>query len=310
MNNKSNIKTICSFYKFKQISEIEKIKKEILSICNTKDIMGTILIAKEGINGTISGDNNSINSIREFLINKISSDIFFKISFFKKHPFLRMKVKIKHEIIKLSMGEIPTSLMTGTFVKPINWNNFIENDDVILVDTRNDYESEIGSFKKSITPKTKSFCEFPDWIKKNKESIKNKKIALFCTGGVRCEKASAFLLKEGYKNIYQLDGGIINYLEKVKKKESKWEGECFVFDERVSVNHSLKKGNYIQCFACRSALSEIDINSKFYSKGISCPKCYKNTTKIQKRKFNERQKQINLANQKGEKHLGKKYAKK
>ena len=180
------------------------------------------------------------------------------------------------------MDNVCPESSTGEYIKPQHWNNFINNENVVLIDTRNAYESEIGYFEKSVFPLTKNFSEFPNWIKKNENFFKNKKIAMYCTGGIRCEKASSFLISKGYKNIFQLEGGILNYIEHIEKKRSKWKGECFVFDERISVNHSLEKGMYEQCFACRSALSKEDIKSSFYIKGVSCPKCYLTTTKKQK----------------------------
>lgn len=297
-------KLICSFYKFVKLSKLDLFKKNLVKICETNNILGTIILAKEGINASLSGNKNSINFLQDFLEKKLNTTIFFKINYSENHPFLRLKVKIKSEIVRLGIKNINVNRKTGKFIKPNNWNNFIDQKDVLLIDTRNAYESDIGYFKNSVFPETKSFSEFPKWIKKNEKKIINKRIAMYCTGGIRCEKASSYLLEKGYNNVYQLEGGILNYIDKVEKKKSSWKGECFVFDERVSVNHFLETGKYIQCFACRSALSQKDLDSVHYKKGVSCPKCYLNTSDKQKDGFKERQKQIDLAKIKGDFHLG------
>ncbi len=298
--------TIITFYKFHKIKNLEEIKKEILVICKKRKILGTILIAEEGINGTISGNCSSILLLKKFLLKKIHETIYFKETFCVSNPFLRIKIKIKKEIIKLGISNINPEKFTGKYIKPENWNDIIEDENVIVVDTRNDYETEIGSFKNSLNPKTKNFSEFPKWVNKNKTSMIKKKLALFCTGGIRCEKASSFLIMRGFKEVYQLEGGIINYLKKINIKNSRWEGDCFVFDDRVTVDHNLKKGNYTQCFACKSALKKKDTFSKYYKKGISCHKCYKKTSFQRKSKLEEREKQIKLSEIRGLKHLGNK----
>ena len=311
LNNKQGImvikkkkKLICSFYKFKELEKLNLLKNNLFEICKKNNISGTIILANEGINGTISGTKKSVNELRGFIEKKIEKKVYYKINYSEKDPFLRLKIKIKPEIVRLGVKNVNVSNKTGEFIDPINWNNFIEREDVLLIDTRNTYESDIGYFKNSVFPNTKSFSEFPEWIKKNKKKIKKKKIAMYCTGGIRCEKASTYLIKQGYSDVFQLEGGILNYIDKVDKKKSSWKGECFVFDERVSVNHSLEGGKYIQCYACRSALSKKELNSDHYIKGVSCPKCYFNTSSKQKEGFKERKKQINLAKKKGISHLG------
>ncbi len=301
---------VCSFYKFINIDDTNLFKKLLLHTCKDRYINGTFILAKEGINASFSGEKKAVQEVQKFLKKKVGADISFKLSTCTKNPFLRLRVKVKKEIIKLGVGEIWSGFSKGEYIKPENWNDFIDNKNVVLVDTRNKYESEIGFFENSVFPETKNFSEFPKWIKKNEHSFKNKTIAMYCTGGVRCEKASSYLISAGYKNIYQLEGGILSYIEKVDEKKSKWKGECFVFDERVSIDHSLKKGQYTQCFACRSALSKKDIESSFYTKGVSCHKCYLRTTHKQKQNFKEREKQIQIAKSRGRKHLGIKSQKK
>ncbi|MAH78710.1 MAG: rhodanese-related sulfurtransferase [Rickettsiales bacterium TMED254] len=296
---------VCSFYQFLKIVDLKNLKIKIFNQAKKNKILGTILIAQEGINGTISGNNESIKKITKLVKKEVSEDILFKYSKNDKQPFLRLKVKIKREIVRLGIKGLKPNVNTGKYVNPKEWDNFITNKDVITLDTRNNYETEIGSFKESIIPKTKTFSEFPDWIKQNKEILKNKKIAMYCTGGIRCEKASSYLLDIGYEDVFQLEGGVLNYLKEVKNKK-RWKGECFVFDDRVSVNDKLEKGNFIQCFACRNPLSKKDRLSRDYIKGVSCPNCYSKTSSKKKESFIERQKQINLSKVRGEKHIGNK----
>ena len=291
----NNKKIICSFYKFKKIKNLYLLKKNLLSIIKKNQIFGTVIIAKEGINGSLSGTHKSIVLVEDFLKNEISSNLIFKNHFYIKDPFLRQKVKIKKEIVRLGLAKVNVEKTTGKYIKPEDWSKFVNDSQTVVIDARNKYESEIGFFKNAITPETDSFSEFPDWIKRNKEKLNGKRIAMYCTGGIRCEKASSYMIDLGLKDIYQLEGGILNYLDLIKSKDNLWNGECFVFDDRVSVNNNLKKGKYIQCFACRSALSEKDVNSKHYIKGISCERCYDKTSLKKKRGLAEREKQIKIA---------------
>ena len=265
---------------------------------------GTIIISHEGMNGTISCENDNVKKLIIFLREISKKKIKLKTHFHSSHPFLRLKIKIKKEIVKLGKVNIKPDKSTGTFVKPDEWDKLVENPDVIKLDTRNFYESEIGTFENSVLTNTRNFTEFPKWIKKNHNLLKNKKIAMFCTGGIRCEKASSFLIKNGFEEIYQLDGGIISYLKKTQNNNKKWKGECFVFDDRVTLKEDLSKGHYEQCFACRSAVSEKDKKSEMYKKGVSCPKCSKITSNKKKDGFRERTRQIEIAKKKGIKHLG------
>ena len=226
-----------------------------------------------------------------------------KEAFSKTAPFARIKVKIKKEIVTFGVDNISSYKQRGRYVEPSEWNDLISKDDIVTIDTRNDYEVRIGSFKGSINPKTRSFKEFPRWWEKNKNELKGKSIAMFCTGGIRCEKSTKYLLKDGVKNVYHLKGGILNYLKSQNKKNSLWEGECFVFDQRVSVDKDLNKGKSILCYACRVPLKPKDLINPKYEEGVSCPQCYNYTNDSRKNNFRERQKQIRLAFERGEKHL-------
>ena len=255
-------------------------------------------MAKEGLNGTISIKKKYSLEFKNFINKILKKKIFFKTHNYSEHVFLRLKIKIKSEIIKMGEKYIYPNAKTGRYIVPDEWDKLIADKNTVLVDTRNDYESKIGTFKGSILVNSSNFTEFPEWVKNNKKKIKNKKIAMFCTGGVRCEKASSYLRTNGFKNVFQLNGGIISYLQQTKNKSKNWVGECFVFDERVSINENLSKGNYDQCFACRTPINDKDKNSEMFRKGISCPNCHGMTTFKQKKSFEERSKQISLAKKK------------
>lgn len=302
--HKSKSFEIISFYEFINLRDLKQLKLIFSKFLKSNNFKGTVIIANEGINGTISCENGKVKEFLKFVNKIIEKQINVKIVNHSSHPFLRLKIKIKKEIIRMGEKDINPLENTGIYISPSKWDEFISDPSVINIDTRNIYESEIGTFKNSILTNTKNFTEFPNWIKKNKKLIENKKIAMFCTGGIRCEKASSYLMKKGFKNVFQLDGGIISYLKKTKNKNKKWQGECFVFDERVAVRDNLSKGNYDQCFACRSAVTEKDKSSIDYKKGVYCPKCKYQTTKKQKKGFEERTKQISIAKKKGFNHLG------
>ena len=288
--------SVISFYKFVKINNPKKLRKSLLDILLNEDVVGTFLIAKEGINATVSGSNISLKKIMKFLDKqKGFNDIEYKHSYSIKRVFKRLKIKVKDEVVALGKKEIDPSKTTGNYIEPKNWNKLIADPDVLLIDTRNTYEIKIGTFLGAENPNIKNFRDFPDFVKKKLNSKKNQKIAMFCTGGIRCEKASSYLLEKGFKDVYQLKGGILKYLEQNTKKNSRFKGECFVFDERVSVNKKLKNGRYQQCYACRMPISKDDISSIHYKKGISCPHCFSKTSKRQKNRFAERQNQINLS---------------
>ena len=291
--------TILTFYQFKQIKDLLLLKSRITDFCKFNKIKGTIIIAEEGINGTIAGIAQSIKNF-ELEIKKIGfENLNPKYSYSKFMPFFRLKVRPKKEIVTLRTKIADPENITGNKIKPENWNNLITDNNTILIDVRNDFEVEMGSFRGSIDPKTKSFTEFKSYLKDNLSEAKDKKIAMFCTGGIRCEKISSYMIKKGFKNVNQLHGGILNYLEKIPEKNSLWDGECFVFDNRVSVKNELKDGTFQLCHACRAPLSKTQIKSKKYQKGISCPKCYGKISAAKKKSLIDRNKQISIAKRKG-----------
>ena len=291
--------TILTFYQFKQIKDLLLLKSRISDFCKFNKIKGTIIIAEEGINGTIAGTSQSIKNF-QLEIKKIGfENLNPKYSYSKFMPFFRLKVRPKKEIVTLRTKIADPENITGNKIKPENWNNLITDNNTILIDVRNDFEVEMGSFRGSIDPKTKSFTEFKSYLKDNLSEAKDKKIAMFCTGGIRCEKISSYMIKKGFKNVNQLHGGILNYLEKIPEKNSLWDGECFVFDNRVSVKNELKDGTFQLCHACRAPLSKTQIKSKKYLKGISCPKCYGKISEAKKKSLVDRNKQISIAKRKG-----------
>ena len=305
-------KLIAAFYKFVDWNNLKKKKSDIEKLCLKNNIVGTILLANEGINGTIAGSEESVLAVIQGLKDDpLLLDIEPKFSKAEGEIFKRMKVRFKKEIVSMGMENIRPANLKGKTVKASDWNALITNPKTLVIDTRNQYECAIGTFKGSLDPKTKSFREFPKWSKNNLKALMKKegktKVAMFCTGGIRCEKASSYLLGEGIEQVYQLEGGILKYLENISSDESLWEGECFVFDERVSIQHGLVEGNYSMCHACRMPIDDDDMKSKKYSEGISCPHCYATHSEERKERFAERQKQIKLAKIRNEKHLGKTY---
>ena len=286
------------------------IQEHIHNFCEANKIKGTILLADEGINGTISGKEKNIRDFlifikKESLFNGVFSKLEHKESWASKNPFYRMKVRLKKEIVALGVDGVSPTKNVGKYVKPEEWNNLISDPNTIIIDTRNHYEVDIGTFKNATNPNTSTFRELPSFIEENLNPKTPKKIAMFCTGGIRCEKATSLMLDKGFKNVYHLEGGILKYLKTIDKDKSLWEGECFVFDQRVAVTHGLNEGKYDQCYACRHPLSPDEINSSHYIKGISCPYCYNKLTNEKKSSVIERQKQIELAKLRGEDHIGK-----
>lgn len=296
---------VCALYKFVRLENIKSLREPLYRILDENGIKGTILLANEGINGTVAGSRAAIDNFLLWLKSHESfRDMDHKESLTDEMPFIRTKVKLKKEIVTMGQPDIDPKNVVGTYVKPQSWNDLISSDDVLLIDTRNNYEVGIGTFKNAVNPKTKSFRQFPDYVKENLDPKKHKKVAMFCTGGIRCEKSTAYLKQQGFKEVYHLRGGILKYLEEVKQDESLWEGECFVFDNRVTVNHSLQKGRYDQCHACRMPITKEEKENGKYKKGISCPHCYDKITSEQKVRFMEREKQVKLARQRGEEHIG------
>ena len=296
---------ICALYKFTRLDDFEDIQKPLRSFLDSLSVKGTLLLAREGINGTISGSKESLENVLDYLqADERCHGLEYKFSYSKKIPFRRLKVKLKKEIVTMGLTEIDPTHSVGTYVKPKDWNNLINDPDVVLIDTRNNYEYEIGSFQGAINPNTETFREFPSFTKNTLEKYRNKKIAMFCTGGIRCEKSTAYLKSKGYENVFHLQGGILKYLEEVKEEESLWEGECFVFDDRVAVKHNLEQGQYDQCHACRFPITEEDTKHPHYEKGASCPRCFGTKNSDQLRRYREREKQVQLAKKRGEEHIG------
>ena len=299
---------ISTFYKFLVLENYKELKIKFDKSLSKTNIKGTILLANEGVNGTIAGSESDLKKFFLYM-DKFSQfkDITPKFSSSNKNPFLRMKVRLKKEIVTIGIPEVSPSNIVGKYLNVEEWNEFLNESDSMIIDTRNDYEVSIGTFKNSINPKIKSFRNFPNWVQKNlidKKVSKKSKIGMFCTGGIRCEKSTSYLKQLGFENVFHLDGGILKYLENVKPNENEWKGECFVFDYRVSLNDSLEKGEYDMCYACRMPLSKENKKNKNYLKGQSCEYCYDQTTIKQKKRFNEREKQIKLSKVKNLKHLG------
>ena len=296
---------VAALYQFVALQNIEQLQTAIKSFCDEKAIKGTLLLATEGINGTVAGTREAIDALMTFLKGMPSfADIEHKESFAGEMPFYRMKVKLKKEIVTMGVAGISPTKKVGQYVKAADWNALINDPEVIVIDTRNDYEVDIGSFKGAIDPRTTNFREFPEYVKNNLDPTQHKKVAMFCTGGIRCEKASSYMLEQGFDEVYHLQGGILKYLETVPETESLWAGECFVFDQRVAVGHGLAESDYDQCFACRHPLSPSEMQSDQYCAGISCPYCFDKLSVEKKASLAERQKQLALAEKRNEPHLG------
>ena len=296
---------VCAMYKFVALDNFETIREPLLHVMQQHNICGTLLLANEGINGTVAGSRADIDTLLAwFAQDERLADISYKESFVDEKPFKRTKVKLKKEIVTMGVEGIDPRHVVGTYVKPKDWNELIADPDVFVVDTRNDYEIEIGTFEHAVDPNTKTFREFPDYVKDNMDPAKHKKVAMFCTGGIRCEKSTAYMKEQGFEEVYHLDGGILKYLEEVPEEESLWKGECFVFDDRVTVDHQLQAGKYDQCHACRMPILEEDKARDEYSKGISCHHCFDKTTPEQRSRYAERERQMELAKNRGEAHVG------
>lgn len=296
---------VAALYKFVHLADYRDMRAPLLKFCCAKQLKGTLLLAEEGINGTVSGSRKGINALLDYLkADPRLADLEHKESFHSVLPFYRMKVKLKKEIVTMGVPAIRPEQKTGTRVGPDEWNTLIQDPDVVVIDTRNQYEYEVGTFENAISPETETFREFPEYVRQNLDPEKNKKIAMFCTGGIRCEKASAFMLDEGFEEVYQLSGGILKYLEDVPPDKNLWNGECFVFDGRVAVNEKLEPGDYVQCFACRRPLSPDELSSEKYQQGVSCLHCYDDLTEERKSRLAERQRQVELAEQRHYQHIG------
>jgi len=295
----------CALYKFVTLPNYAALREPLLDAMSKNNVFGTLLLAQEGINGTVSSTREGVDALLEWLDQQPGlENIDTKESYHSEIPFYRTKVKLKNEIVTMGVEGIDPKQVVGTYVKPEDWNALISDPDVVLVDTRNDYEVEIGTFENAVDPKTKTFREFPAWAKDNLDPQKHKKVAMFCTGGIRCEKSTAYMKEQGFDQVYHLEGGILKYLEKVPKEQTLWSGECFVFDNRVAVDHDLKRGSYDQCHACRMPITEQEKDHLHYQEGLSCHHCYGTVDEEQKQRFAERQKQVALAKKRGEEHIG------
>jgi UPF0176 protein len=296
---------VSAIYHFAKLEDFADLRDPLLKVMKQNAVKGTLLLASEGINGTIASSRAGIDTVMAHIrSDRRLTGVVAKESYSDIMPLYRSKVKLKREIVTMGVEGIDPRHIVGTYVKPQHWNELISRDDVIVVDTRNDYEVSIGTFRNAVNPETTNFREFPEYAQRNLENARDKKVAMYCTGGIRCEKSTAYLKQLGFNEVYHLEGGILKYLEEIPEEESLWEGECFVFDSRVSVKHGLARGKYDQCFACRMPITEDDKHSGYYVKGISCHHCYDEQTDEQKKSHQERQKQITLAAAKGEAHIG------
>jgi UPF0176 protein len=302
---RSQTTAVAALYRFVRLDDYESMREPLLNFCTERGVKGTLLLAHEGVNGTISGSETAIADVLSYLRSDDRlSDLDCKFSYHEERPFLRMKVKLKREIVTMGLEDIDPNQSVGRYASPVEWNELIDDPECLVIDTRNDYEVEIGSFRGAINPGTKSFRDFPAWVDENLDPQKHKKVAMFCTGGIRCEKSTSLLVSKGFDDVWHLKGGILNYLEETLESSTRWEGECFVFDNRVAVNHQLEKGQYDQCFACRFPLDDAQKQSPLYVPGVSCPRCHDAHSEGQKKRFSERQRQMALARERGEVHLG------
>jgi UPF0176 protein len=295
--------TIAALYHFTRFTDLEAIQGPLLDLCQSNDVQGTLLLAAEGINGTIAGPRPGIDTVIAHIKTLPGcSDLDWKEASSQDAPFGKMKVRIKREIVTMGQPDVDPQASVGHYVDPTDWNALIASPDVAVIDTRNDYEVSIGTFDGAVDPATKSFSEFPAWWEANKHRFHNKKIAMFCTGGIRCEKSTNYLLGQGVEDVFHLKGGILKYLEEVPKEDSTWQGECFVFDNRVSVGHGLEEGPHVLCHGCRRPILPEDASRPGYEMGVSCHQCVDETTEADKDRFRERQHQMALARARGEVH--------
>jgi UPF0176 protein len=291
---------IAALYQFLAVENPAALQEELRTFCREQGILGTLIVAGEGINGTVSGSRDGISRLHELLLAKGFTRMEYKESFADAHPFRKLKIKLKQEIVTLGVKVDPRDHV-GTYLSPQEWHELIQQPDVLVIDTRNDYEVLTGTFKGAIDPKTRTFGEFPDYVAKELADAKDKKIAMFCTGGIRCEKSTSYLLQEGFQEVYHLKGGILNYLKEIPDAQSLWEGECFVFDSRVGVEHGVNPGHTRMCFGCGHPLLEEDLQNPHYEEGVACAWCHDQTTDEQKARFRMRQRQHELARQRGDK---------
>ncbi len=297
---------VAALYHFYPLPDYADRRAALQDVCDNAGVGGTLLLAEEGVNGTIAGNREGIDSVLAHIRTLPGfSDLEHKESPADDMPFYRMKVRLKKEIVTMGVPGVDPKSLVGTYVAPEDWNALISQDDVVVIDTRNDYEVRIGSFKGAVDPQTKSFREFPEWFRAFQRTHNKPKVAMYCTGGIRCEKSTAFARKEGIEDVFHLKGGILKYLEVVPEDDSLWEGECFVFDQRVAVGHGLKQGQHVLCHACRQPLSTEELSSPQFAEGVCCPYCVDQFSDEDRARFAERQHQIKLAKSRGETHIGK-----
>ena len=298
-------RVVAALYRFVTLEDFVELRQPLLKVCLDAEVKGTLLLALEGINGTIAGRREGIDAVIGWLRRDPRLvDLDWKESHHSAEPFHRMKVKLKKEIVTMGVENIDPAACVGRYAAPSEWNALIDDPQCLVIDTRNDYEVAIGSFKGAVNPNTQSFRDFPEWVRDNLDPARHTKVAMFCTGGIRCEKSTSYLVSQGFEDVWHLQGGILKYLEDIPESESRWEGECFVFDSRVAVNHRLEKGSFDQCYACRHPITEDDKASEYYKKGVSCPRCHEGLTATKQARFEERQKQVDLAVRRGERHIG------
>lgn len=297
---------VASFYRFTDLVDPDSLRDSLQTQCDERDLLGTVLLAGEGVNGTLAGRGDAIQAVLDWLAERLELDqpLEARWSVASDAPFRRMRVRIKKEIVTLGRPDIRPQAGTGKHVSPEEWNALLARDDTLLIDTRNRYEVEVGSFPDAVDPETDSFRDFPDFVASLDEADRDRPVAMFCTGGIRCEKAAALMMDMGFRDVNQLDGGILNYLENVEDAENRWQGECFVFDTRVAVDRDLAEGGYVQCHACRRPLSQADLASDDYREGVSCPKCIDELDAGRAERLEERRRQVRLARDRGEAHIG------
>lgn len=299
---------VASFYRFLDLASAQAFRADLQTICDERDVLGTILVAQEGFNGTVCGEEDAIHNVFHWIENRLglAEPIEARWTDASEAPFRRMRVRAKQEIVTLGRPDILPHRKTGTYVPPQEWNALIDNPDVLVIDTRNHYEVEVGSFPGALDPGTDSFREFPDFAKQLAETSRDRPLAMFCTGGIRCEKATALMLELGFDEVYHLQGGILRYLQEMPQGDNRWQGECFVFDTRVAVDKDLAEGGYVQCHACRRPLSTEDLASPDYREGVACPHCVHELDAERAARLEERRKQVALAAERGETHIGQK----
>ncbi|PJE27389.1 UPF0176 protein [Pseudooceanicola antarcticus] len=297
--------TVCALYHFTRFDDPAALKAPLLALCEAQKICGSLLLAREGINGTVAGPAAGIEAVLAHIRALPGCEgLEWKLSTASERPFARMKVRLKKEIVTMGQPDVDPLARVGHYVEPAEWNALIRSEDVAVIDTRNDYEVAIGTFEGAVDPQTESFRDFPAWWEENKHRFHNKRIAMFCTGGIRCEKSTNYLIGQGVEDVYHLKGGILKYLEEVPAEDSAWQGDCFVFDRRVSVGHGLAEGPHELCHACRRPILPADRARPEYEEGVSCHLCVEETSDSDKARFRERQKQIALSKARGERHLG------